>query len=286
MTVGIVINRDKTRAAESVAELCRTLDRRGITVSINRDAADLMKGLPCPARSVDMPALLRDCDFILSFGGDGTLLATARAVGHSGKPILGVNIGKLGFLTAVEMADVVRAVERLIAGDYRSESRLVLHAQLDGHPPIFALNDLVVIRSDAARMIRIRVDVDGTFLNRYTADGLIVATPTGSTAYSLSANGPILTPSLDALVINPICPHTLTMRPIVVGGTQEIRLHLEDGYTAFLSSDGQEEKQLTGGEVITIRKAAHAIQLVRFPEKDFFDILRGKLHWGEDARSS
>jgi NAD+ kinase len=285
MRLGIVINRDKARAAESVMELCNALDRRGIEVCINRDAATLIKG-SCPARPVEMDVLGRDCDFILSFGGDGTLLAAARAVGSYGKPILGVNIGKLGFLTAVETGDLLHAVERLIAGDCRTESRLVLHAQLEGHAPIFALNDLVVIRSDAARMIRIRVDIDGTFLNRYTADGLIVATPTGSTAYSLSANGPILTPSLDALVINPICPHTLTMRPIVVGGTQEIRLHLEDDYTAFLTSDGQEEQRLTGGEIITIRKAAHTIQLVRFPEKDFFDILRGKLHWGEDARTS
>jgi NAD+ kinase len=285
MKLGIVINRDKARAAESVMELCNAMDQRGIEVCINRDAATLIKG-SCPARPVDMDVLGRDCDFILSFGGDGTLLAAARAVGSYGKPILGVNIGKLGFLTAVETGDLLHAVERLIAGDYRTESRLVLHAQLEGHAPIFALNDLVVIRSDAARMIRIRVDIDGTFLNRYTADGLIVATPTGSTAYSLSANGPILTPSLDALVINPICPHTLTMRPIVVGGTQEIRLHLEDDYTAFLTSDGQEEQRLTGGEIITIRKAAHTIQLVRFPEKDFFDILRGKLHWGEDARTS
>lgn len=285
MRLGIVINRDKARAAESVMELCKALDQRGIEVYTNRDAATLIQG-SCPARSVEMDVLGRDCDFILSFGGDGTLLAAARAVGSFGKPILGVNIGKLGFLTAVETSDLLHAVERLIAGDYRTESRLVLHAQLEGHAPIFALNDLVVIRSDAARMIRIRVDIDGTFLNRYTADGLIVATPTGSTAYSLSANGPILTPSLDALVINPICPHTLTMRPIVVGGTQEIRLHLEDDYTAFLSSDGQEEQRLTGGEIITIRKAAHTIQLVRFPEKDFFDILRGKLHWGEDARTS
>lgn len=285
MRLGIVINRDKARAAESVMELCKALDQRGIEVYINRDAATLIQG-SCPARSVEMDVLGRDCDFILSFGGDGTLLAAARAVGSFGKPILGVNIGKLGFLTAVETSDLLHAVERLIAGDYRTESRLVLHAQLEGHAPIFALNDLVVIRSDAARMIRIRVDIDGTFLNRYTADGLIVATPTGSTAYSLSANGPILTPSLDALVINPICPHTLTMRPIVVGGTQEIRLHLEDDYTAFLTSDGQEEQRLTGGEIITIRKAAHTIQLVRFPEKDFFDILRGKLHWGEDARTS
>lgn len=285
MRLGIVINRDKARAAESVMELCKALDQRGIEVYTNRDAATLIQG-SCPARSVEMDVLGRDCDFILSFGGDGTLLAAARAVGSFGKPILGVNIGKLGFLTAVETSDLLHAVERLIAGDYRTESRLVLHAQLEGHAPIFALNDLVVIRSDAARMIRIRVDIDGTFLNRYTADGLIVATPTGSTAYSLSANGPILTPSLDALVINPICPHTLTMRPIVVGGTQEIRLHLEDDYTAFLTSDGQEEQRLTGGEIITIRKAAHTIQLVRFPEKDFFDILRGKLHWGEDARTS
>lgn len=285
MRLGIVINRDKARAAESVMELCKALDQRGIEVYINRDAVTLIKG-SCPARSVEMDVLGRDCDFILSFGGDGTLLAAARAVGSFGKPILGVNIGKLGFLTAVETSDLLHAVERLIAGDYRTESRLVLHAQLEGHAPIFALNDLVVIRSDAARMIRIRVDIDGTFLNRYTADGLIVATPTGSTAYSLSANGPILTPSLDALVINPICPHTLTMRPIVVGGTQEIRLHLEDDYTAFLTSDGQEEQRLIGGEIITIRKAAHTIQLVRFPEKDFFDILRGKLHWGEDARTS
>ncbi len=286
MTIGIVINRDKTIAAEGVAKLCDTLHKRKIATVINQDAMELMKGLPCAAKAASLDNLVQASDFILSFGGDGTLLSTSRAVGDANKPILGVNIGKLGFLTGVEMSGVLQAVDRLIAGDYRIEKRLVVQASMADHPPIFALNDLVMIRSDAARMIRIRVEIDDTFLNRYTADGLIVATPTGSTAYSLSANGPILTPSMDALVINPICPHTLTMRPIVVGGAQEIRLHLEDEYMAFLSADGQQEKQLTGGEILTIRKAPHSVHLVRFAEKDFFEILRGKLHWGEDARTS
>ncbi len=280
MKIGIIIHPDKTIEEGVLQEACRRLLARGTDVWMPAGGPTL-PGVQLGATEAEV---IRHSDFILSLGGDGTLLSVARAVGNTQKPILGVNIGKLGFLTGVEIRDLDRALDRLASGDYVRDERLALRADVGGSQTVFALNDIVISRSHSARMIRIHVQVNGRFLNRYTADGLIVSTPTGSTAYSMSANGPILTPSMDALVLNPICPHTLTMRPLVISGQDRIDIMIEEGQVGLLSADSQEEIQIRGGADIRVRKADHTVHLIRFSENDFYSVLRGKLHWGEDAR--
>ena len=229
-------------------------------------------------------ALAERSDFLISFGGDGTLLMTARLAGNSGKPILGVNVGKLGFLTEVETKELEEAFERISAKEFQVEQRMVLEAQWNSKAA-YALNDFVLVRGETIRFIKIRTEVDGEFLNNYIADGLIVATPTGSTAYSLSANGPILTPTLEAIIINPICPHTLTARPLVINSDRSVKLTLESHDTVKLTADGREDAQIETGTSVMIKQAAHKINLVRFGERNFFEVLRNKLHWGEDVRN-
>lgn len=289
MRFGIVINIDKGHVFGLLHPFLNELQSKKVDFVLNTEAQAAFAEYSWPRMNeyLDLDELVRDVDCVLSFGGDGTLLSTARAVGTLQKPILGVNIGKLGFLTEVEVAELYRAIEKIQRGDYQIEQRMVLEASW-GEPvrKDFALNDFVIVRRDAARVIRIRAEVNGEFLNTYTADGLIVASPTGSTAYSLSSNGPILSPTLQAFIINPLCPHTLTVRPLVINSDQVITLHVEKGYTALFSADGQEEAEIDEGTVVTIREASHKVHLIRLGERTFFEVLRAKLRWGEDARKS
>jgi NAD+ kinase len=223
-------------------------------------------------------------DLVVSFGGDGTLLRTAHRTGPNDTPLLGVNIGRLGFLADIEIEHIHEAIDALEAGDYHVEERLVLGAELDSESDFgtqWALNEFVVDRSGAAGLIEIEVTVNGTPLNTYWADGLIIGTPTGSTAYSLSTGGPIIAPGAEAVVLTPIAPHTLTVRPIVLPADATITCQvLENDQPYVFAADGQSTMFEEHGLQFTVERAAHTVNLIKLPGQHFFHTLRSKLMWG------
>jgi NAD+ kinase len=224
-------------------------------------------------------------DFALVLGGDGTLLSAARAVAHAGIPILAVNLGSLGFLTEVPLTEMYSTLEAVNQGDCPMEQRSVIRCRLlrkeECLTQHFALNDVVVNKSAISRLVQFDLLIDGNFVFGYKADGVIVSTPTGSTAYSLAAGGPILMPSVDAFVVTPVSPHSLTHRPLVVSDHAKIELIVETGgEEAFLSIDGQVGMPVLQGDRVVCEKASHTVKLIRI-RRTFFDVLRNKLKWGQ-----
>ncbi|MCK5337275.1 MAG: NAD kinase, partial [Bacteroidales bacterium] len=229
-----------------------------------------------------------NADMVLSIGGDGTLLDTVSLVRDSGIPVLGINLGKLGFLSSISRDDIIPAVEKVIKGDYTLDQRTLLH--LTAKEGLFgnfsyALNDLTVTRRDSTALVVIHVHVDGVFLNSYWADGLIVATPTGSTAYSLSSGGPIVSPGSENFVITPLAPHNLTVRPIVISDKSEIRIHVEGRDKKYLVSLDSKTDVIKPGDELHIRSADFKFNLVKIEHKDFYTTIRDKLKWGLDVRN-
>lgn len=243
---------------------------------------DLVDAAFCREHAVDNVA--EAADLVFSFGGDGTLLRTAHRTGPNDTPLLGVNIGRLGFLADIEIEHIHEAIDALEAGDYHVEERLVLGAELDSESDFgtqWALNEFVVDRSGAAGLIEIEVTVNGTPLNTYWADGLIIGTPTGSTAYSLSTGGPIIAPGTEAIVLTPIAPHTLTVRPIVLPADATITCQvLENDQPYVFAADGQSTMFEEHGLQFTVERAAHTVNLIKLPGQHFFHTLRSKLMWG------
>ena len=227
----------------------------------------------------------RKPNFVVVLGGDGTLLAAARSVAKAGIPVLGVNLGSLGFLTEVPLPELYTTLEAIEKSCCHTETRSLLHCQLLRNQKCIAdyeaLNDVVVNKTAIARLGSFEVYVDQVFVSNYKADGLIVATPTGSTAYSLAAGGPVLTPSVAAFVVTPVSPHALTHRPLVVRDSSEIAILVTGNEEdAYLSVDGQQGMPLKDGDRVNCRKSEHKVQLLRM-EKTFFDVLRTKLKWGQ-----
>ncbi len=265
------------------------LARLGAEVVLDEEASKL-------ARNPHLRVLSRaeipgEADLVVVLGGDGTLLSVARHSGRHGTPILGVNLGNLGFLTEVSASDMIAAVDSCFSGEARVERRMMLRADLRRggrtRATFSCLNDVVVAKTALARMIDIRVDVGGGLLTTMRCDGIIVATPTGSTAYNLSAGGPIVTPGMDGILITPLCPHTLTMRPLVVGATSRVDVELigESG-PVFLTADGQEGHPVEGGDRIVVRRAPHSVRLVTDRGRSYFSLLREKLGWGTQPTGS
>jgi len=224
---------------------------------------------------------------IVTFGGDGTLLSVARHA-PSDVPILGVNMGTLGFLTEVSLEEFPAMLERVLAGDYTAEPRVTFDVKVEGpehdHRTYRVLNDATINKSALARIIEMKVTVAGNFVSTFRGDGLIVSTPTGSTAYNLSAGGPIIYPTMSAVVLTPICPHMLTNRPIVLPDELDVEIAITrdvEGHDIYLTLDGQEGIPVTPDDRICVRKSAHPILLVQSPDKNYFDVLRNKLKWGE-----
>ena len=228
-----------------------------------------------------------DVDYVISMGGDGTFLKAANRVGAKGTPIIGVNMGRLGFLADVLPGEVEAALDSLYAGECQIEEHVVIQVEaeggvLAGNP--FALNDIAVLKRDDASMISIRTQVDGEFLVNYQADGLIVTTSTGSTAYNLSNGGPIIIPQSSSLCLTPVAPHSLNIRPVVINDTAEITLDVESrSHNYLVAIDGRSER-MTEGTRLVIRKAAHTIKIVKQRNQRYFSTLREKLMWGADQR--
>jgi NAD+ kinase len=250
------------------------LDCEGATYT---DSAPAFERAKLPARCPEL---------VIVLGGDGTLLAAARIFATVGTPILSVNLGFLGFLTEVRLADLYATLENWCNGCHSLDERAMLHAALwregSEHSSYEALNEIVVSKGDIARMGNFAVELDGRSVARFRADGVIVATPTGSTAYTLAANGPILTPDVDAMVVTPICPHLLTLRPIVVQGNAALTVRVEGvPNVALLTVDGQQGVELLRGDEMRCRRSIYTVKLVRLGDSGFFDALRSKLSWGE-----
>jgi NAD+ kinase len=281
--VGVVAKPDAAGAAQALQRLVQWLGERGLPAVLEKETAGLAPSASLPsARKSDLPSQV---DLLVVLGGDGTLLSTARAVGDLGVPILGVNLGDLGFLTATTLEEMLPAVEAAVAGRMAIDERMMLAARLvRGGATVgdyVALNDVVITKAAMSRIINLKVAVQGGHATAYRADGLIVATPTGSTAYCLSAGGPILFPTMDAVVLVPIASHTLTNRPIVLPATQRIDVTLMTDQEVMLTVDGQVGVNLREHDTVQIEKAAARVRLVRFPRTDFFSVLRTKLKWGE-----
>jgi NAD+ kinase len=235
---------------------------------------------------VDRKNLADSCSLAIVVGGDGTLLNAARSLAESGIAVLGVNLGRLGFLVDVSPEDMTLQLDKILAGDFIEEERTLLHATVTRNDDLLsetsALNDVVVHKKDVARMIELDTWIDDVFLNTNRSDGLIISTPTGSTAYALSGGGPILHPKLDAITLVPICPHTLSNRPIVVHDESIIKIIVHKGaLEATVSCDGQISHSLEAGDHITIRKHRHSLRLLHPPGHDYFAVLREKLGWSE-----
>jgi len=272
----------KSELAKIVPEVVDWLQARGYEVITDRESSNYCKGLESMAREEIAKHSVR---FVVLLGGDGTLLSAARVLARSDIPVIGVNLGSLGFLTEVTVKDLFSALETADKGKASIEERAMLDCQIerDGATVVSydALNEIVVGKNTLSRLNSFEVNVDGVFVSNYKADGLIVSTPTGSTAYSLAAGGPILTPAVEAFLITPVSPHSLTHRPLVVRDTVEIVIVVKAAKEgAFVSFDGQLGKSILEGDVIRCRKLAHKFKLLRF-KSTFFDGLHSKLKWGQ-----
>ncbi|MFQ5682275.1 MAG: NAD(+)/NADH kinase [Candidatus Binatia bacterium] len=278
--VGLVTKYEEPKAAEMACWLVPWLKERGKQVLVEKGIA--WGG----GRSCSKQDMARKADLIIALGGDGTLLSIARLVERPAVPILGVNLGGLGFITEVAVDELELVLTKTLAGHFSVERRMTLEIQVHsqkGRPRKFrVLNDGVITKGARSKIISLETYVGKEYLCTYRADGLIVSTPTGSTAYSLAAGGPILFPSLGAIVLCPICPHTLTNRPIVVSNKSTIRVTLRSaGDTVILSPDGQQGVRLNDGDVVEVRNYGIPISLVKIPSRSYFEILRDKLKWGE-----
>lgn len=286
MTYGITGNGSKEHLWEPVTGLAKWLLAEDIPFVLQPDLASGLADRRLLDRQVCSERAREDisttCDIVLSFGGDGTLLNSLRLVGAAETPILGVNIGRLGFLTGVEVHNVREAIQEMERGDYRVEARSMLEAHVeDQRETLFAANEFMITRADSTQMIALEVEVDGVYLNRYWSDGLLVATATGSTAYSLSVGGPIIAPGSGVICITPVAPHTLTVRPIILSEKSVVRVSATQGQGTFtLAADGIPHHVDDPTRTIEIKESARKMRLVQLSHRDYFETLRQKLGWG------
>ena len=288
--VGIVAKQGLIAASEHVARVGARLRERGVDAVYDRDTAALVGAAAQNAQSVTRDALPRDVDLVIVLGGDGTLLAMAARIALAKRdiPILGVNFGSLGFLTENRIDELMPSLERVLDGTATLDERAMLGAeayrkeqQVDSR---VVLNDVVFTKAALSRMIELSVSVDGGFVTRVKADGLIIASATGSTAYNLAAGGPIVHPMVNALVLTPIAPHTLTNRPVVIPGKAVIDVQAHGSSSAdeiFVTYDGQSGYPLHEADMVKVRMSDRVLRLVKAPQRGYFELLREKLKWGE-----
>ena len=285
-TVGIIGKLRDARVAGTLAQLAAQLRELGCAVLVDARSADHVSDPSCGFATLE--DIGRRCDLAIVVGGDGTLLSAARTLAPAGVPILGVNQGRLGFMVDVNPQEMSATLAQIFSGDYVREERLLLTARIlreDGvssDGPFLAINDVVIRNQAAVRMLEFETWIGGEFISQHRADGIIVSTPTGSTAYALSGGGPVLHPSLNALALVPICPHTLSDRPIVVGSDRTVRVVLGggEGTRAMCTCDGQTNESLNPGDAVEISRATETLRLIHPPNYNYFNILRNKLHWG------
>lgn len=284
-TIGIIGKQgDPDKARSTLRTLCAYLRAHALEVLLDAESAHLLDAPVGAARPLD--ELGERCDLVIVVGGDGTLLHAARALAAHDVPLVGINLGRLGFLADVSPEEIGSVLERILEGEYKTDSRAMLEARIhcDQTPPrrACALNDVVIHKWNTARMIEFETYVDGVFVNAQRSDGLIIATPTGSTAYALSGGGPLIDPGLEAIVLVPICPHDLAHRPLVLPAERRIEVRvgpLELGHVQ-ITCDGQDELQLPPGATIEITRHPERATLLHPLGQDHYQILRAKLGWG------
>jgi NAD+ kinase len=287
-SVGVVVKPRHAEAWQTACELGAWLEKRGVRLVgkwLSQAERDVVSGLICEIETLEENSLIEEVDLIVVLGGDGTMISTARAIGDRPIPVLGINYGALGYLTEFRIEEMFAALEQILAGNYKLDRRVALRVEHYRGEEILSvnrvLNDVVINKAALARIIEIEIRLDGLFVNSFRADGLIVSTPTGSTAYNLSAGGPIVFPTMNAVVMTPICPFTLSNRPIVVPDTAEIELFLKtENEEVALTLDGQVGFELQRGDLVKIRKSRMTFNLVEPPNRNYFDVLRDKLRWG------
>ena len=283
-TVALIGRYNTADIADSLLGLAGLLQQHGCAVLIEKEtAANIGKNGFCIG---DYPAIGAKADLAIVLGGDGSMLSAARHLAAHGVPLVGVNQGRLGFMTDIAFSQMPETIEVLLSGDYTVEERTMLEARvLRGDQEIFstqALNDIVVNKGATGRMIEFLVYIDGQFVYDLRSDGIIVTTPTGSTAYALSSNGPILQPSVPGIALVPVCPHTLSNRPITVSDQCVIEITIKQrAIGASLHFDGQPHSELVVGDKLIVRRAAHSIRFVHPPGYSYYAMLREKLHWSE-----
>lgn len=280
--IGIVANVEKEKIADHVRSLKKWLEEKGVEVFLEMEISRKV------ANSVGYKwnDLAKKSEMIVALGGDGTMLRTAHYLAGHRVPVLGINLGSFGYLTEVNLNEIHSTLELIISGKFVTEKRMMLDVSIKHGKTITnvgsVLNDVVINRGDLSRMNELEMEVNGRYLTTYKGDGLIVSTPTGSTAYSLSAGGPIVFPGKDLIIINPICPHTLTNRPIIFSEDSNLKITLwSKDKGAMLTLDGQEAYKIKSGDVVTIKRSRHATTLVLSPYRSYGEILRSKLGWGD-----
>ncbi len=288
--VALMGNPEDPRVVDSLRTLASHLSSQGLSVLV----VDSLSATAVPGATgrLPEPELPRRARLMVAVGGDGSMLYAARRVAGTGVPLLGINLGRLGFLADVGPADMLARIDEVLQGQYETEQRMLLRAEVIESGRVvgggLALNDIVVSRHDPGRMLEIRTFIDGGYVNTHGGDGFIVATATGSTAYSLSCGGPIVAPSLDAIVLVPICPHTLSERPIIVPATAVTEIMLSESHSvrADVSCDGEITASLVPGRSLRVKAAEERVELIHPRGYDYFHILRDKLHWGRDHHST
>jgi NAD+ kinase len=284
-TVGVIGKPNDARVAPTLRAVAGHLARHGCEVLVERASAAAVRG---HGRPVSRDVLAQRADLAVVVGGDGTLLNAGRTLAPAGVPILGVNAGRLGFMVDVAPADVRSALDAVLKGRYVREPRLMLSAAVRSgrrvRGPFLAINDVVMRNQAAVRMLEFETWLGDEFISLHRADGLIVATPTGSTAYALSGGGPVMHPGLEALAVVPICPHTLSDRPVVIGAGRPVRVVLGGarGTRAMCTCDGQANVTVKAGDTVEIVRSNHVLELIHPKNYKYFNILRNKLHWGRD----
>lgn len=283
-TAGIISKPHSEKAAIVAPALVEWLAERNVGVRCDAETAAYLANGAALQRGLPREAVPDGAQLLIVLGGDGTLLSASRALKGRDIPLFAVNLGNLGFLTAITVEELYPQLERVLAGEYEVSRRRMLHTELwrTGRCACTyeALNDITLAKADIARIIDLEVQVDNRFMCLYKADGLIVSTPTGSTAYSLSAGGPIMVPEVAALCITPICPHMLTNRPVIVPDEAVIQIAMSGNNTTYLTVDGQVGEQLHKGDRVICRRSEQTVQLIRASGVGFFDVLREKLQWG------
>ncbi|MDH7514421.1 MAG: NAD(+)/NADH kinase [Bacteroidota bacterium] len=287
--VGIFPHSGKPGTGAVILSLAQFLRRKGVPVLVPTDTAGMIrttgKGTASGLTTATPSEIARRSRFVVAIGGDGSMLAAAREVLPYGTPVLGINLGKLGFLADIDAEEAVPAVDAVLRGEYRIEKRMTLSGTVGKRCTCHALNDIVVNKTGTSRVIRIEAFVDDEFLATFLADGFIVSTPTGSTAYSLATGGPVVVPSSDVIILSPIAAHALTARPIIIPGGSRVRLHaFAEAGAVMVNADGEGIVMGATDVVLTVRRGARPVRLIKGVGWKYFEMLRKKLAWGQDRR--
>lgn len=285
--IGIIINLEKPEILKITSQIVEWLQSRGKKVLVTAAGICSAEGIGSAGGIISSSEkeLAEEAECVVVLGGDGTLLNCARTIGVLGKPIFGVNFGQLGFLTEIELPDLTPALERLISGKFEIEERMMIQAEVFRNGKkicnFYCLNDAVITKGAFARLIRLKIFVNNEYVDTYPADGLIISTPTGSTAYSLSAGGPLVAPNLELMIVTPICPHTLYSRSVVVDKDSEVKVVIQETQAeVMLTIDGQSGIELLPQDEIFVRKAPFTARFLKLNQRSFYEILRQKLREG------